>query len=89
MPTTIYKYPIHGWTFENFELTMPVGSKILSFQMQDTIPTIWAWVDLINPMINRKFIVFGTGDEIPRGNYDYIGTAIAGVYVLHLFEILK
>lgn len=45
----------------------------------------WALVGNHNPAV-RIFQVFGTGHSIPR-QANYVGTALAGPLVWHLFEL--
>lgn len=88
---------IWKWTFDDpattYSLSMPKGSKILSFQTQNDVLTMWALVEPHAEKVNRLFRIYGTGHTIPDGVIEvskYIGTAqTSGVFVWHLFEMLK
>ena len=85
----IYKQKIDTPGF--FDLELPEGSKILSFQLQEPCPTIWYKCDPnpSNPKEIRHFVLIGTGEDIPRNTKEYIGTIQLGKYglVYHLFEL--
>ena len=84
----IWKYDVP--ISERFEIEMPYGAKILSFQMQNGAPRIWA---LVNPYIQiterQLFHVVGTGHEIDVGGELFIGTVqLRDGTVWHLFSVL-
>ena len=86
----VYKYPLllrNGIQ----RLEIPEGSLILHFAMQVPNPTIWARVNSSPdmPMVERKFIIKGTGHDLGVDNLRYIGTTLDGSYVWHLFEIIE
>ena len=92
MTKRIYKYTAE---LENeFVLEMPKGAKILTVQIQNGFPEIWAMVHLtpkkIQPMSKRTFSVIGTGHPIDddEQTLEYIGTFQMnnGNFVGHLFE---
>ena len=66
-------------------VSMPVGSKVVHFEMQQGAPAIWALVDSVSPVENRMFEILGTGHEIGFDRH-WAGTCQDGVYVWHLFE---
>lgn len=81
----IFKYPIKSLSSVEFE--MPAGAKILTVQMQNGIPCIWALVNPNKTIQCRKFIIFGTGHQIhDPDNVSYIGTFQSSGLVYHLFE---
>ena len=83
---TIYKYQLEP----SSEVEIPEGGKVLTFQYQNGIPTIWVLVDTSNPPVKRKFLIQGTGWELPDYNMNYIGTAQQGRFLVwHLFEIIS
>lgn len=68
---------------------MPKGAKILSLQMNNKMPCIWA---IVNPNAEkevRKFNIYGTGHNITEDDLKYIGTFQMhnDMLVFHLFEI--
>jgi hypothetical protein len=78
----IYKYPLTLTVSQCVK--MPTHARILSFQMQDGTPTIWAVVTPTATVVNREFRIAGTGHEVPPG--DFVGTVQDGAYVWHLFD---
>jgi len=90
---TIYKYSI-PLLAAKFDVDLPVGAMILSFQIQDKVPCIWAMIDKKATIEQRHFRIYGTGwpiEKIPKDlNLHYIGTIQTnGGLVWHLFEIGK
>ncbi len=86
----IYKYPVI--VTDEFNLTMPVGAKVLSVQVQNGSPQLWAMVDTSEPLSEiRSFRVIGTGHPIDSDPGVYIGTfqIHGGELVLHLFAHLN
>jgi len=69
---------------------MPEGAVILSLQTQKDIPSIWALVDDKNKLVERKFLMYGTGEVMidHRETDIYIGTFLVTCdsFVFHLFE---
>jgi hypothetical protein len=82
---TIYKYQFE--IADRIEIEMPIHSDILSIQLQDGKPTMWAKVDTSLQMVKRIFVVFGTGHEISSVfDYRHIGTIQYKGGVWHIFE---
>lgn len=81
----IYKYSLNT-NIPRFNLELPAQAKILSFQVQNTIPTIWVLVDTENTYVTRSFEIYGIGHIINNTFENYIGTVQVGNYVWHLFE---
>jgi hypothetical protein len=68
---------------------MPMGADILSIQVQQGIPTIWAMVDPDAPQVMREFRCLGTGYPVPKGlPMRFIDTVqlMDGELVFHVFE---
>jgi hypothetical protein len=85
---TIYKYQFE--TTDEFFLQMPEGSRILSVHVQRDKPCMWAAVDPGRLLIDRRFVVYGTGHPIDPAEYDslsFVGTYLlhGGQLVFHLF----
>lgn len=83
---TIWKY-VTCW--DAFALMMPRGAKVLSVQVQNGVPCIWALVDPVEPVEMRRFLLVGTGHEIEcTDGLSFIGTFQMrdGELVFHLFE---
>lgn len=83
---TIHKYPLEIVAHEQV-VVMPEYSRVLAFQMQGDVPTFWADVNTNMVPVQRRFVIIGTGGEIPT-NYSYIGTTQEPPYVWHLYEAL-
>ena len=68
------------------DFSIPKNSKIIHVACQKPhIVSFWAEVDDDNETELRHLVVFGTGETISRNN-KYIGTALDGLYVWHLYE---
>ena len=86
----IYKYPLIQT--DGFEIEMPKGARILTVQVQDGEPYIWAIVNPDNDTEVRGFRLAGTGHQLNTMGFTdmvYIGTfqLYDGGLVFHLFEI--
>jgi len=89
LTTRIHKYQIPA--VANLKVAMPAGAKILSFQLQKGIPTIWAEVDPAARPVERRFVAYGTGKDLPPPERRaYVGTyqCDGGETVWHVFEEL-
>lgn len=84
----IFKYPIDITDKQSF--SMPVGAKILTVQVQNGNPFIWAMVDPEAPTEEVTIRVHGTGHPIyDSSNLEYISTfqSMYGVnLVFHVFK---
>ena len=70
---TIWKYQLN--IEKRQKVMMPAGAKILTIQMQQGFPYIWALVDPGKMSTTRYIQMTGTGfDESDRIFGDYIGT---------------
>lgn len=80
------------WKFEvplvdGFSIRMPEKAELLHFAMQEDVPTLWALVDPEAPIENRRFALFGTGQEYSYFDLvRYVGTIQEREFVWHLFE---
>lgn len=67
-------------------IQMAVGAEILSVQMQDGVPTIWALCDPSAAIENREFRVYGTGHHCYSGAEKFISTLqLPNGLVFHVF----
>ena len=87
----IFKYPVS--ITDSFTLDMPKGADILSFQIQEGNPYIWALVNPEAEIEKRTFRLAGTGhpiEELPLDLF-FIGTVqmVGGNLVWHLFEVIQ
>lgn len=83
MKTIIYKYPLKIAEVQQIEL--PAGAMILSVQMQNGTPCMWA---RINPEAEKKTVkvrMYGTGEVIDGLLLLHIGTVQDGQLVWHYF----
>jgi hypothetical protein len=82
---TIWKYEIP--IADKFVLQMPITAKILTTQIQNGLPVMWAVVNTEEKLKERTFYLFGTGHRFPEEhNVRYINTFQIDSFVGHLFE---
>lgn len=67
-------------------IKMPFGARVLTVQMQDDQPCVWAEVDDDAMLVERRFVIVGTGTEKPRDALRYLGTWQQSGFVFHLYE---
>jgi DNA-directed RNA polymerase subunit RPC12/RpoP len=84
--TVIYKYPLP--IGNDVEISIPMGAQILTVQVQNKRPYIWAIVDTDAPLTTRRLCLRGTGHPFNGKEGKYIGTyqLVNGDLVFHLFE---
>ena len=85
----IYKYPVEI-TSNPIKIGLPIGSQVLTLQMQGDIPCIW--ISHTKPKHGQcqelhTYQWFGTGHEEIPDTAKYIGTIQIREYVFHLFRI--
>ena len=88
---TIWKYEV-PITPIDFELELPIGSKILSFGRQGNISAIWVLVNPKADKIKFEFRMAWTGESIESRvgkELEFIGTEQFGSLVCHLFLIVE
>ena len=72
------------------DIPMHKGAHVLTVQVQNGIPCLWAIVDPEQPIENRTFRIFGTGHEmdidIPHSHYIGSFQLAGGDFIGHLFE---
>lgn len=83
---TIHKYQFS--IADEVSIKMPERAKILSVQVQDGKPTIWAMVETDWKREIRTFKVFGTGYQLNglAFFYTHIATIQLDGFVWHIFE---
>jgi hypothetical protein len=76
---------------EKQEIYMPGGAEILTVQMQNDAPQIWAIVDDESHLQQRTILIVGTGQEMPKdiNITDYLGTFQMehGRLIFHVFVL--
>ena len=84
MQETIYKYRL-GWLPVQV-IKLPL-KRVLTIQIQDGTPCLWALVDTAAPELPLMIRTVGTGthDGYDFGKLRYINTTQLGVFVLHWF----
>ena len=81
---TIFKYPLDT----RYSLLIPKDAEVLTVQVQNGHPYIWALIDTDKPEEYRTFYLYATGAPIDTGSKNtYIGTYQSDGYVWHLFEV--
>ena len=87
----IWKFPFD--VTADVSVEMPFGAKVLTVQVQNGIPCLWALVEPRNTMPKTsdgttKFRIVGTGHEFD-GQGEYVGTfqLMDGALVFHVFEV--
>jgi len=87
---TIWKYPLE---FQDVQtIRMPIGAEILTVQIQDGKPCLWAVVDVDDKVLTepRFIIMYGTGHSMEVSSLDrkYIATFQIWELVYHVFEYI-
>lgn len=73
---------------DELSIPMPRGTRVLSVQIQNGAPQVWAAVDQDVPLLPRRFSWRGTGHPLSGSEGRFIGTVQLGPLVVHLFENL-
>jgi len=86
MEKKIFKYELD--ITDSQVLMIPSGAEILTVQTQYETPKLWALCDPKRILESRIIYIFGTGNQIPEGNFKYISTFQMrdGRLVFHVFE---
>lgn len=61
---TIHKLRLHMQPEQDIEI--PVMSRIIKFDFQNGMPTIWYVIDTESPPMKRHLCIFGTGNPFPK-----------------------
>lgn len=87
MKKTIWKFQLEETSVQHIQ--MPVGHEILSLQMQNGVPCIWALVQPDRPKLPICIEIYGTGHdilpELPSEKRTFVGTYQTGAFVFHVF----
>ena len=83
---SIWKFPIE--ITDEQKVFMPRTAKILSVQVQQGTPCVWALVDTEEQKTERTLVVHGTGHPCVCDSSEFVGTfqVAGGSLVFHLFE---
>lgn len=70
---TVYKFaaPLPG---QRLVHAAPAPFKILTLQLQNGVPTMWALVNTNDEKVECRFTALGTGHELPEWATRYVGT---------------
>ena len=82
---TIYKYELRS---QDASMKLPLGAEILTVQLQDGRPMLWALVDPENVLVDRFISTVGTGWQV-EDSMKYICTYMEGYFVWHVFEMIQ
>lgn len=69
---TVWKYPLNLVDSQTIEI--PFEYKILTVQVQNGVPCLWALVDSDMYTIAIRVAIFGTGHPANTDGMEYIGT---------------
>lgn len=82
---TIHKFPLKPHVYQQ-TIEIPSRFQIVSLQLQDEIPCLWAMVETEYPLIVLWVHAYQTGETIPhRLEKAYVGTYQLDGYVYHVF----
>ncbi len=91
MDKTIFKFELETTGMQ--KVVMPIDAEILTVQVQNDVPCLWALVDAHNGGVTeeRSIEIFGTGNPVPQGmgvDRKYLATyqLRGGDFVGHVFE---
>jgi len=84
---SVLKYPLQIQE-EVQRVQMPVAAQVLTVQMQNGAPMLWALTFEGVPMMERTFRLVGTGWGLPAEQLRYIATVQDGAFVWHFFEVM-
>lgn len=82
---TIWKAPLNldGVVY------LPANARVLSVQMQNNEPMVWALVDTdVKSKENMRLNIYGTGHSLPENPGRFIGSiqSTSGLFVFHVFQ---
>ena len=68
-------------------LQMPRSAEVLTVANQGGKLCIWVLLDPSDtPLVNRRFLVVGTGNACSVDDYEYLGSAVISPFVWHVFH---
>ncbi|HEY6143710.1 MAG TPA: hypothetical protein VIV55_09900 [Flavobacterium sp.] len=88
---TIHRYPLQLKTGKQ-GIVMPEGAELLTVQIQDRNPVLWALMNPFNKKIERFFQLFQTGEAICSNNNEYVYISsfqlVKQGASFHVFEVI-
>lgn len=82
---TIWKFPLD---VRSQHLSIPMGAKLLTAQLQGAAITLWALCDPAAALMSVEVVVVGTGWQVNVDGLTYIATVQQGAFVWHVFAKL-
>ncbi len=83
MPKTVLQYPLDFRELQSIKV--PRGAQPLTVQDYNGIKTLWALVDPVATLEERKIAIVGTGSPAPDDGSIYLGTFQTDYCVWHYF----
>jgi hypothetical protein len=90
---TVYKYQLftNDGIMDEIVIQIPEDFIIRHLNVQNGVACIWAEVDTETKMIEKHFLVFGTGHDLGTDKFgadklNYIGSVMMGSFVWHIYE---
>jgi len=85
---SVWKFNLQA--IDKQEIQIPVGAELLTVQLQNGEPCLWARVDTDQLVETRQIEIHGTGHELPDTTRKYIGTyqMANDTLIFHVFESL-
>ena len=69
------------------DVEMVIGAQILHLGEQNGELVVWVTGNLSDGLEKRRFYILATGEAVPDPNLTrYVGTAIVGPYVWHVYR---
>jgi len=81
----VFKYPLIN-KGKAYEIQVPEGAWPCHYELIEATPVIWYEVETTRSLQTRKFILIGTGWNIPEGNWEHRVTFRMDLFIWHLYE---
>jgi hypothetical protein len=82
---TVWKFEVAAG--DVVRVPMPAGARVLHVGTQRPRHLcVWAEVDGLAGLVERRFLVRGTGHPLPADRGPHLGTVIDGPFVWHVYE---
>lgn len=85
MAHRVYKFELHP--SDRPIIDMPRGARLLHVGIQGASAFVWALVEVGAPAVTRRFVLCGTGHDMPHPDAPHVGTFFMGPLVWHLFDL--
>lgn len=88
---TVYKYPLREAIGNVNAIGMPEGAKIIHVGLDPNgACCLWAEVNTLRFLVQRKFVIVGTGHSLDDPIFDpskHVGSLVDAPFVWHIYEI--